>query len=97
MASVMFSKAELENMGVKLLSLEELQNVSPGDWVDCDVLHQSLLHSGFNARYENVVSDKAGFVAKFFIDEVFFGTVEGSDIGHMVREWHGDELSSLVV
>jgi len=84
-----FSKQELQKIGIKLLTIEELRKITPGDWIGCDGLHQSLLHNGFKARYKNVVDDKAGFVAKFYIGNYYLGSVEGSDLGHMVREWNG--------
>jgi len=89
MASEMFSREELKRMGVTLLSPEELLDIGPGDFVDCDTLHQSLLHAGYNARYENVHEDKNGFLAHFFLDGTYIGAVDMDGTAHMVRDWKG--------
>lgn len=87
MADVKIPLEQLSELNVKLLSKEKLKQVSPGDWIDIDTLLQSLLHAGYTARYENIVSDSVGFWAVMYIDDEEFGAVEGSDMGHMVRQW----------
>jgi len=89
MAKEKINKETLEEWGVKLLTKEELQNVSSGDFIDCDALHQSLLHAGYNVEYKNVHEDTMGFLAHFFLDGEYIGAVEMDGIAHMVRDWKG--------
>jgi len=85
------SMKDIKLFDIKLLSREELLAVEPGAMIDCDRLHQSLLHAGFNASYENICSDAAGSVVLFYNDGERIGVVEGDDMGHMVRCWTLDK------
>jgi hypothetical protein len=85
------SLEDLKKWNIKLLSKQELQNLGPGDRVDCDVLLQSLLHAGYNAAYRNLWSGFSGFLASFYINGKKIGIVEGDDFGHMIKEWYLEE------
>lgn len=89
MADTKIKKSELKEYGIKLLSKKELLELEAGDYVDCDILLQSLLHLGYRASYENLFADISGFFAVFYIDDEKIGAVEGSEMGHMVRYWNG--------
>jgi hypothetical protein len=85
-------KKALKAEGIKLLTKKQLQKVESGNWIDCDTLHQSLLHAGYKVTYENIWEDIAGFIAIFTLDGERLGIVENCGDGHMVRGWHKEML-----
>ena len=82
-----YTKEMLKEYGIKLLTKEELLNLHSGEWIDCDVLLQSILHAGYKARYDNVHSDSVGFIAFFYLEgnKNKFAIVSNDGSGHFLR------------
>ena len=87
METIKIPLEQLKKDGVKLYSKEKLSKLSPGDWIDCDTLHQSFLHAGYDVTYKNVYEDMTMFIAVFYLDGEELCSVEGNDVGHMIRKW----------
>lgn len=87
------SREWLEENGYKLRSLDELKEILPGEMIECDVLHQSLLYLGYDAGYKNIMSNADGFSAVFYLDGEIIGTMDsfGMEV-HTVRAWKPEML-----
>jgi hypothetical protein len=77
----------LEENGIELLSLDRLRENLIGETIDCDILLQSLLYAEYNAVYENIISNAAGFFALIYVDGEVIGAVDNFSGEHIVRAW----------
>ena len=84
-----YTKEQIKEYGIKLLTKDELFNLQAGDWIDCDLFLQSLLYAGYKAGYENVHSDSVGFIAFFYLEGIKekFAIVSNEELGHFLRSF----------
>jgi len=82
---------------MKVLTLEDINSLGAGDWVDVDTLVHSLQHHGYLAWYENVKLFNHATHSQVWIDDEELAYIVNAEMtGSMIEEWKGvDEDQSV--
>lgn len=68
--------------------VDKIDKITPGEFKKIDDYVNELKAEGYEANYENIVSDPAGFIAILYVNGTRHAVWEGdmSTGGHMVRD-----------
>lgn len=66
--------------------MNEVNEVTPGEYRDIDQYVRELREADYEADYENLWSGVSGFTAVVHVEGVEHAVFEGMEFGHLVKE-----------